>query len=92
MTILPLLHPRRRLQSGSAVLALILLLGIMLLYLAGNAAALHHLRREMALTERKQERALLERLERLERLEQLKEKAPPVPPPKIPIDGQSVDD
>jgi len=54
-------------QRGSAVVILIMLLGIMAMYIAGNAFALSHLKREILLAEKKQERARVERLKHLVR-------------------------
>lgn len=45
---------RRRKQNGSAVLIVIILLGVMLAFIAGNTANLNQLKREMNLIEQKQ--------------------------------------
>jgi type II secretory pathway component PulK len=56
---------KRARERGSAVIILIMLLGIMTMYIAGNAAALYHLKREILLAEQRQERARVERIRRL---------------------------
>lgn len=60
-----ILRPTTGGRRGSAVLVLIALLGVMLMYIAANAVALHYLKQEILLMERKQTRAREQRLKTL---------------------------
>ncbi len=50
----PSAHSPQRKQNGSAIVVVLALLGIMLLYVAANVRALHHLGRELKYVEQRQ--------------------------------------
>lgn len=54
MKILNASHPTKLHQSGSAVVVLMALLGMMLIFVAANTVAIRSLQRELKLTEKKQ--------------------------------------